>query len=129
MICRKIYIFILVSISFSSLADEQVYLTCNCTRAINSIITEGGCWDEEILITIDKKNKKLEWGSLEYPSLRQWMDYEIDGNNFKGAISRTSYQINRLTLVADSKYKCTGKNPECKGAHEFYSCKIINRSF
>ena len=82
MICRKIYIFILVSISFSSLADEQVYLTCNCTRAINSIITEGGCWDEEILITIDKKNKKLEWGSLEYPSLRQWMDYEIDGNNF-----------------------------------------------
>ena len=120
---------ILILISNCSSSDKQVFLSCDCTKAVNSLITEGGCWDEKILITIDEKNKKMEWGDLEYPNLRQWMDYEINGNHFEGKISRTSYKVNRLTLVADKKYKCSGEKPECKGSHEFYSCKIINRSF
>ena len=106
---------------------ELTYLSCYCTKAINSIITEGGCWDEKILITLDKANNKMEWGDLEYPNLRQWMDVKASGDEIKGVIHRTHYRLNRLTMVADSRYQCSGENPECRGSHEFYSCNIIKR--
>ena len=108
-------------------SKELTYLSCNCTKAINSLITEGGCWDEKILITVDKANNRMEWGSIEYPNLREWMDIKVSSNEFKGVISRTHYRLNRLTLIADSRYQCSGKNSACRGAHEFYSCKIIKR--
>ena len=114
-------------LSGSLQSKEPTYLSCNCTKAINSLITTGGCWDEKILITLDKANNKMEWGDIEYPNLRQWMDFKVNGNEFKGVISRTHYRLNRVTLIADSRYQCSGENAACRGAHEFYSCKVIKR--
>ena len=123
-----LFFFLLLTNSAELLSKEKLsYLSCKCTKAINSLITEGGCWDENILITVDKPNKKMEWGSLEYPNLRLWMDIKISDNEFKGKIRRTHYRLNRITLVADQRYECTGKNPNCKGSHEFYMCKIITK--
>ena len=42
-------------LSGSLQSKEPTYLSCNCTKAINSLITTGGCWDEKILITLLKK--------------------------------------------------------------------------